>query len=190
MISISSRTGPESTLRRHGNSEVCSSVENLERMKSQRIANPLACLALITASMASCTSIKANPLQPGVTKVTIIENPKVIVDDYVPTIRECFLARGIETTMQPAASAEPGEVTMTYTALRTWDIGTYLSSANAVLMRDGAEIGSVYFEMVGKGGLDFAKFASTKSKVERMCNKLLTNYPAKSPAPQNSSPKQ
>ena len=152
-------------------------------MVRNRVTTGLVWSLLCAAGLPSCTSITANPLQAGVSKVRIIENPKVIVDDYLPTIRECFQARGIETEVAAEPTAAPDEVTMTYTALRTWDITTFLSNAHVILTRNGTEIGSVYFKLTGGGGLDLNKFASTKSKVKRMCDKLLVNYPTKEVPP-------
>jgi len=112
--------------------------------------------------------------------VCIEDNPKVKVDDFIPTVEKIFHDYGIATDVY-AKNKVPAycDVKMKYTALRSWDIGTYLSFAEVNLYKGRKSVGHAEYGMTGKGGLDLSKWASVKSKMTPVIEKLLSQYDKK-----------
>ncbi len=130
----------------------------------------------------SCTSVEVDPLPPGLDRVLVVENEKVIVPDFLEFLRESFEEHGVATDVIRMASDGIGHPTLTYTALRSWDVTTYLSEAEIVVKHRGEQIGYAKYSLVGKGGLDFSKFSSMESKMEPVYRELLQNYPREAAA--------
>ena len=133
----------------------------------------LICVVLI--AMAGCTSVKVKPassLGAG-TEVCIVNNLKVIVDGFVDTVRDGFSRHGVPTKLVNEDAAASCEVTLTYTALRSWDLSPYLSRAELRLWRGGLQIGSAEYHLRGKGGLSLAKWQGVKAKMDPVVDELL-----------------
>jgi hypothetical protein len=64
-------------------------------------------------------------------------------------------------------------VTLTYTALRSWDFKPYLSHAELRLWKGGRQIGYAEYHLNGGGGLDLGKWRGTKAKMDPVIDKLL-----------------
>lgn len=62
---------------------------------------------------------------------------------------------------------------MTYTALRSWDVVTYLSSAKFILYQDTQQVSEATFHLKGKGGFALNKWRSTETKVNELVDELL-----------------
>lgn len=65
------------------------------------------------------------------------------------------------------------ETVMQYTALRTWDIVTYLSYAKFTLTKDGRTVSEAEFRLKGKGGLALNKWRSTDVKIDELVDELV-----------------
>ena len=65
------------------------------------------------------------------------------------------------------------DVTMTYTALKSWDMTTYLSSAKFVLYQNNLQVSEATFHLKGKGGLALNKWRSTETKVNELVDELI-----------------
>lgn len=126
-------------------------------------------------ALAACTSTNVRPIQgvADVKQVCIQNNPAVIVDDFVPVLRDGFNRHGIATSVVDAEAAKQCSVTLTYTALRSWDFKPYLSHAELRLWRDGLQIGSADYHLKGGGGFALTKWQGTKAKMDPVIDQLL-----------------
>ena len=62
---------------------------------------------------------------------------------------------------------------MTYTALRSRDVVTYLSYAKFTLNQNGKIVSEAEFRLKGKGGLALNKWRSTDTKVDELVDQLV-----------------
>jgi len=112
--------------------------------------------ATIVGLLASgCTSVTVKPLDASynVSRICIRENPKVTIEDFVPVITDGLRRHGIDSKfiastldkarLQDEDIGRPDryymeltplpdfcDFNLTYTARRSWDLGTYLSTAD------------------------------------------------------------
>src|SRR2546421_5411552 len=102
-----------------------------------------------------CASISVRPVSSelAIADVCIEENPKVVVDDFLSVVRDGFDRHGIATKVVTRPAPKECEYVLTYTALKNWDLGTYLHHAELRLERNGRIVGSAEYHLVGKGGL-------------------------------------
>lgn len=128
-----------------------------------------------------CTSIEVTPIsaEEKLTDVSIKENPKVIVDDYLPLVEKAFNDRGIKTHHFNSSQEAPTPYILTYTALRTWDFVTYLSHAELKLEKNGRTIASAVYHLRAKGGLSLMKWQGVETKMTPVLDELLENYSKK-----------
>jgi hypothetical protein len=136
----------------------------------RRIAVGLAALAI-----AGCTTIQVDKVDPklGMKHVCIEVNPKVIVRDFLPVVRDAFQRHGITTEMFSGTRPESCEFTMTYTALQNWDMALYMHHAELRIERNGSKVASAEYHLAAKGGLDMGKWASTKAKMDPVIDQML-----------------
>lgn len=133
-------------------------------------------LVCATLFVVSCTSIQVQPLDPSlsVSKVCIEKNSKVQVSDFLDVLRSGFSRHNIVTQVYSPNAPDTCRVTLTYTALRSWDITTYLSVAELWLHdQNGELIAHAKYHLKGKGGLSLTKWGSTESKMTPVIDKLL-----------------
>lgn len=137
-------------------------------------------LLLLTCSLIfACTSVNVKPLDSSleVTHIGIKRNPKVIVEDFLPLMRQKFKEHGITTEVFDESAPENCSVIATYTALQSWDFSTYLSHAEISLTnRDFKEVASAEYHLIGKGGLSFMKWQSVETKMSPVIDELLVQY--------------
>ena len=135
---------------------------------------PVICCAALSA----CTSVTVMRPDPNfvIKNVCIQENPKVWVRDFLPVLKDGFTRHGIATTVYSGTTKPAGcEYVLTYTALQSWDLDTYLSHAELWLEKDGQQIGYAEYHLIGKGGLDLTKWDGTKTKMDPVIDDLLGN---------------
>lgn len=130
---------------------------------------------LILVFIAGCTSVTVKPVDSShkLSHVCIENNPKVIVKDFVSTVENVFHENGITTEIYTGAIPSKCKYRLTYTALRSWDFTPYLSHAELRLYEDNESIGYAEYHLNLKGGLTLNKWASVKSKMTPVVNKLL-----------------
>jgi hypothetical protein len=130
---------------------------------------------LCVAAVAGCTSIQVKPLDPAapLKQVCIVENRRVEVTDFVDVLREGLDRHGIASSVVASEGATSCETTLTYTALRTWDMAPYLSHAELRLWRDGRLMGAATYHLNGGGGLSLTKWQGTKAKMDPVIDQLL-----------------
>jgi hypothetical protein len=132
-------------------------------------------LASIVLMLTGCTSVNVRSVDQSadLQQVCIINNPQVIVDDFIPVLRDGFNRHNISTSVVNQTEAKSCDVTLTYTALRSWDFKPYLSHAELRLWRGGKQIGSADYHLNGKGGFSLTKWGSTKTKMDPVLDQLL-----------------
>ena len=136
-----------------------------------RIVSLAACAAVVSG----CTSIEVRPLDASapLKQVCIVENKRVEVSDFVAVLRDGFDRHGIASSVVATEDAKGCEATLTYTALRKWDLAPYLSHAELRLWRDGRQIGSATYHLNGGGGFSLMKWEGTKTKMDPVIDQLL-----------------
>lgn len=135
-------------------------------------------LILIIASLgvlSGCTTIEVRPIDKStvIKHVCIRQNDKVQVRGFLNVLRDGFSRHGISSEVIPAQEKAKGRYIVTYTALRSWDITTYLSHAEIRIEKDGKQIAYGQFHLRGKGGFALTKFKGTKSKMDPVIDRLL-----------------
>jgi hypothetical protein len=125
------------------------------------------------------------PLKPGVKEVLVRENPKVSMGGFLPYVRKSFESRGIATRVITEADVAGDAYVVTYTALRSWDLTTYLSSAEFWVHHRSDLVGHAEYHLRGKGGFALTKFQHVETKLDPVFDELLANYPLSAQPPVN-----
>ncbi len=130
---------------------------------------------VLSLLVCACTSVKVQSVDTSLPMlhVCIQRNTLVEVSDFLAVLQEGFERHGIGTEIYNANRPRRCEYVLMYTALRSWDLKTYLSHAELRLLRSGQEIASADYHLRGKGGLSLMKFAGTKKKMDPVIDKLL-----------------
>ena len=138
----------------------------------------LLAMLVIFIFMVGCTSVNVKPVDPALklSHICIEENPKVRVDDFVEVLRDGFDRHGITTNVFSGNTPPGCEYLLTYTALRNWDLAPYMYYAELWIKKDGKEVASAEYHLVGKGGLSLAKFQGTRTKMDPIIDELLQSY--------------
>jgi hypothetical protein len=136
------------------------------------------CFSITILLLAGCTSVdvKEVPSSAKLSHVCIENNPKVIVVDFLPVVRDGFARHGITTEVYKDTPPEYCEYRLTYTAFKTWDIATYLHHAELRLYQEHNQIGFAEYHLTGGGGLSLTKWASVESKMNPVIDELLAAY--------------
>lgn len=142
--------------------------------------NKVLAILLLSASMSACTSVEVQPVATGtrVPYVCIEKNTKVSLDDFIVVVRDGFFRHGIETELVGSPAPKRCTAVLTYNAQANWDFVAYLIHAELKLAKDDRIIGSAQYHLAGTGGLAPAKWASTKSKMDPVIDRLLANVEA------------
>lgn len=129
-------------------------------------------------TVTGCTSIQVTPLDSSykVSNVCIEDNPKVIVDGFVEAVTDVFHEHSITTEVYSGAIPAHCEYRMTYTALRSWDFTPYLSHAELTMFKGNEKVAYAEYHLTGKGGFDFSKWDSVRSKMTPVVEELLSQY--------------
>lgn len=135
--------------------------------------------------LVGCTSVTVQPMKPGVKEVLVRENPKVSMGGFLPYVRKSFESRGIATRVITEADAAGDAYVVTYTALRSWDLTTYLSSAEFWVHHRSDLVGHAEYHLRGKGGFALTKFQHVETKLDPVFDELLANYPLSAQPPVN-----
>ncbi len=166
-----------------GNSKVNGNVSPVAR-KSSLTMRLISYLSLLVAfASVGCTSVTVEPLAPGVKEVLVRENPKVTMDGFLPYVIKSFESRGIATRVIKESDTAGDAYVVTYTALRSWDVTTYLSSAEFWVHHRSDLVGHAEYHLRGKGGLALTKFQHVETKLDPVFAELLVHYPLRSQTP-------
>ncbi|MBE0437849.1 MAG: hypothetical protein IBX56_18860 [Methylomicrobium sp.] len=157
-------------------------------------------ICLISLLMGGCTSITVEPLAAShnVKHICIRENPKVTVEELVPMISDGLARHYIQSDLIPFNSdkekirregtmpdeyymsitpvPDSCEFNLTYTARRSWDLGTYLSTADIAISDREGVVAKANYHLIGKGGLSLFKWQGVKTKLDPVMDELLQHY--------------
>lgn len=159
-------------------------------------------ILIVVLSIVGCTSVTVTPLDASynVKRICIRENPKVTVTNLVPVITDGLTRHNIESvfitsnldkeklrdededefpdhyymTITPTASS--CEFSLAYTARRSWDLGTYLSTADIEISNKTGVIAIANYHLRNKGGLSLFKWQGVKTKIDPVLDELLKFY--------------
>ena len=132
-------------------------------------------ISVFSLWLVACTSIQVQPIGSTLNpvKICIEENPKVIVADFLSVVRNRIEYHGIETEVYESEIPQGCEYTMIYTALKNWDLGTYMHHAELRLEKDGRKVGYAEYHLNNKGGISLMKWQGTKTKMDPVVDRLL-----------------
>ena len=137
-------------------------------------------LSLILLYGCNSYNVKSLPYDPNLKDIVVVDNPKVIVADFVDVMTDEFNAREIKVRCVPQSyAAKPKEYVVFYDARRSWDFSPYLSDATIRISKDGMTIAKgKYHHTGGSASLDvFTKWRGTEWKMKELYDELLKYYP-------------
>ena len=137
-------------------------------------------LSLILLYGCNSYNVKSLPYDPNLKDIVVVDNPKVIVADFVDVMTDEFNAREIKVRCVPQSyAAKPKEYVVCYDARRSWDFSPYLSDATIHIRKDGMTIAKgKYHHTGGSASLDvFTKWRGTEWKMKELYDELLKYYP-------------
>jgi hypothetical protein len=128
------------------------------------------------------TAVQPISYSTPISEICILENPKVIVSDVLPVIQENISKHGLRSNLYHEIPKSCTHV-LEYVAYQRWDMTTFMSEANIKLYQENKLIGSVDYKtptgLFGAGGINPAKWESTKSKLDPLLDELFKNYSSK-----------
>ena len=137
-------------------------------------------LSLILLYGCNSYNVKSLPYDPNLKDIVVVDNPKVIVADFVDVMTDEFNAREIKVRCVPQSyAAKPKEYVVCSDARRSWDFSPYLSDATIRIRKDGMTIAKgKYHHTGGSASLDvFTKWRGTEWKMKELYDELLKYYP-------------
>lgn len=125
--------------------------------------------------LSACTSVQVAPVAKTelghIQQVCIVDNPKVIIDDFVPVIQKRLQYHGIASRI--VKDEQSCEYALHYSAKRSWDFKTYLSWAELKLYQGQKVVAQAEYKLVGGGGLSLMKWQSVETKMTPVVDELL-----------------
>jgi len=121
--------------------------------------------------LVGCTVVSVQPVV-GLNEnstICIVENPRVLLSDFVSVVERRFAYHEIKTKI--VANSSECKFTLDYTAERGWDLKPFLDYALLNLRREGFLIGSAEYR--NKGGFTITKYAGTATKLNPVIDELL-----------------
>ena len=127
------------------------------------------------------TNIEVSPLpyDENLKEISLINNPRVIVRQYVPTLELYFARHGIGVKqVSEFTPLGPDEYGIRYSAKQSWTITTYLSDAYVNVYKGNKLVAGGKFHLVGGSfSLSLSKWNRTETKMKPVLEELLKNYP-------------
>ena len=132
--------------------------------------------------LAGCTSIEVEPLRydPALKEIHLIENPKVVVHDFVPVLEQNFSQHGIVIKrFSKFTQLGKDEYGIRYTAKQSWTLLSYLSEAAVEVYKGNELVAEGKYHLLGRSAcLSPLKWQGTETKMKPLYDELLKNYPA------------
>ena len=139
---------------------------------------------IITATtlIAGCSiqaPVEPIPPQAAISEICILENPKVIISDFLPVVQEGISRHGLRSRVYRELPSRCVHV-LVYVAYQKWDFT--LSEASIKLYQGKKLVGTLsYGTPTGAfGGANPAKWKSTKEKLDPLLDELFKYYPGPS----------
>lgn len=135
-------------------------------------------LLILTMFMAACTNVQVKEIDPSlqISHVCIQNNPKVLVAEFIPVVRNGFERHGITTEVYNKVKPHHCEYYLTYTALKDLNFAKHLHHAELQVYRGVNRIAYAEYRLTGKGGFSQNKWGSVESKMDPVIDQLLANY--------------
>jgi len=132
--------------------------------------------------LCGCNSYKVSslPYDVELKEITVVDNPRVVVGDFVDVMTDAFASRNIKLRYVSDGRGEMSDgYVLCYDARQSWDFTTYLSDATIRISKNGMPIASGKYHHVGQSfSLDlFTKWRSVEWKMKDVYDELLKNYP-------------
>lgn len=138
---------------------------------------------LLTAMffLAGCTSVVVCPLpyDANLKEIKLLNNPAVIVDDFVPVMEKYFMEHGIALNRVPeSASIGANEYGIRYSARRSWTVIPYLSLAYVRIFKGERLVAEGNYYLSGHSFcLSPYKWQGVETKMKPVYDELLKKYP-------------
>ena len=151
--------------------------------RGRKIMGSFRMLALLAAMffLAGCTSVIVSPLpyDANLKEIKLLNNPAVIVDDFVPVLEKYFLEHGIALNRVPGtANIGANEYGIRYTARRSWTVLPYLSLAYVRIFKGERLVAEGNYYLSGHSFcLSPYKWQGVETKMKPVYDELLKNYP-------------
>lgn len=144
-------------------------------MKGKNLPGMLAVACIV---LSGCTSVQVKRADPasGMRHLCIQDNPRVTVPGFVEVLRDGIERNGLSSEMYEGQKPVHCEFVLTYTALRSWDLGTYLSHAELRIERNGRQLASAQYHLRGKGGFSLTKWQGVETKMNPVIDELFADY--------------
>ena len=131
--------------------------------------------------LAGCTSIDVFPLpyDAQAKEIKLMDNPDVIVRDFVPVMNKHFSEHGITLTRAPEnTTIGENEYVIRYSAKRSWFVAPYLSTAYVKVYKGSRIVAEGNYELIGRFFcLSPYKWQGVETKMKPLYDELLKNYP-------------
>ena len=127
-------------------------------------------------TVSACTSVPVNAVAEqqvnAIQQICIVNNPKVLVTDFVPVVQQRLQHHGIVSRVVEGSEAAACAYQLHYSAKRSWDFTPYMSWAELKLYQNEVLIANAEYKLVGKGGLSLTKWQSVETKMTPVIDQL------------------
>ena len=127
-------------------------------------------------AVSACTSVQVNAVAEqqvnAIQQICIVNNPKVLVTDFVPVVQQRLQHHGIVSRVVEGSEAAACAYQLHYSAKRSWDFTPYMSWAELKLYQNEVLIANAEYKLVGKGGLSLTKWQSVETKMTPVIDQL------------------
>ena len=127
-------------------------------------------------AVSACTSVQVNAVAEqqvnAIQQICIVNNPKVLVTDFVPVVQQRLQHHGIVSRVVEGSEASACAYQLHYSAKRSWDFTPYMSWAELKLYQNEVLIANAEYKLVGKGGLSLTKWQSVEAKMTPVIDQL------------------
>ena len=107
-------------------------------------------------------------------KICIQENPDASSTNVLQALRSTLQERGIESLLFRGIAPTQCQYTMTYSASNSWDLITYLKSADFRIFKSDKLIAEASYHH--GGGFDYSKFGGAESKLAPVFDALFSDF--------------
>ena len=160
-------------------------VEQMQGQLRQQLQNQAFSVAL--TSVTGCaiqTAVRPLPPNRDIAEICILENPKVIIADFLPALQEGIQRNGLRSKVYREVPSTCAYV-LEYVAFQKWDFKPFMSQANISLYSGKELVGTASYKLpngiFGGGGINPAKWDSTKEKIDPLLDELFRNYSTAGP---------
>ena len=134
-------------------------------------------------AVSACTSVQVNAVAEqqvnAIQQICIVNNPKVLVTDFVPVVQQRLQHHGIVSRVVEGSEASACAYQLHYSAKRSWDFTPYMSWAELKLYQNEVLIANAEYKLVGKGGLSLTKWQSVETKMTPVIDQLFVKRDVK-----------